>query len=106
MRSYGWIIDYDYIAEKGNTPGTFQNAKGLMGPNLITGTIERRLKDGEGRHFRLLDNDCNVYYQGRIITADDGGSETDFAPLDNFGEGNAGCTSIEYQDEAGHWRIL
>ncbi len=40
--------------------------------------------------FRLLDDDGLIYYEG--ISDDD----SSFAPLDDFGEANAGCTEIHY----------
>ena len=43
--------------------------------------------------FRLLDGDREVYFEG---VADDAESEDAFAPLDDFGEGYAGCAFIEY----------
>ena len=49
--------------------------------------------------FRLLDGDRAVYFEG---VSDDSESEAAFAPLDDFGEGYAGCASIEYL-ERGVW---
>lgn len=45
--------------------------------------------------FRLLDDDGEVYYEG---VSDDCESECAFAPLDDFGQGYAGCTEIHYFD--------
>ena len=45
--------------------------------------------------FRLLDDDGEIYYEGR---SDDCDSERAFAPLDDFGQGYAGCTEIHYFD--------
>lgn len=50
--------------------------------------------------FRLLDSDDEVYYYGRT---DEEGS---FEPLDDFGQGNAGCTAIQYRNAAGVWETL
>ena len=52
--------------------------------------------------FRLLDGDREVYFEG---ISDDGESEDAFAPLDDFGEGYAGCAFIEYF-ERGVWTQL
>lgn len=50
-------------------------------------------KDKLIHRFRLLDGDGEVYYEG---LSDDCDSENAFAPLDDFGEGHAGCTEIQY----------
>lgn len=52
--------------------------------------------------FRLLDDDGEVYYEGK---SDDCDSQRAFAPLDDFGQGYAGCTEIQYF-QAGCWRSL
>ena len=69
-----WIIDIDHIADPAAKPGTFQNAVGLVGPSSYAG-------DGSEltQRFRLLDDDGEVYYEGRS------GEDSDFGPLDDFG---------------------
>ena len=52
--------------------------------------------------FRLLDGDKHVYYEG---LSNDASSEEAFAPLDDFGQGFSGCTSVEYL-EHDVWRPL
>lgn len=54
-------------------------------------------KDGSvlPHKFRMLDDDGEVYYTGYT---DDNQTEEAFAPLDDYGTPNAGCTSIEYYD--------
>lgn len=52
--------------------------------------------------FRLVDDDGGVYYEG---LSDDYSSEEAFAPLDDFGEGYAGCVTIEYFRQ-GQWEPL
>lgn len=52
--------------------------------------------------FRLLDGDRRPYYEG---VSDDASSERAFDPLDDFGEGYAGCAFIEYM-ENGKWSPL
>ena len=51
--------------------------------------------------FRLKD-DGQVYYEG---LCNDNNSQDAFAPLDDFGMPNAGCTSIEYFNN-GSWEVL
>lgn len=52
--------------------------------------------------FRLLDGDRVAHYEG---VSDDASSERAFDPLDDFGEGYAGCAFIEYL-ENGKWAQL
>lgn len=52
--------------------------------------------------FRLLDGDRLPYYEG---VSDDASSGRAFDPLDDFGEGYAGCAFIEYMDN-GKWSPL
>ena len=78
-----WIIDTDFISEPG------KNAVGVMGPTGYQGDGSELVYK-----FRLKDDDGEVYYLGRSH------SSSSFAPLDDFGLAGAGCTAIEYWDEA------
>jgi len=49
--------------------------------------------------FRLLDDDGEIYYEGLSD------NDSDFSPLDDFGEPDAGCTEIQYFN-AGIWEVL
>lgn len=101
---YGWIIDKDLIADTSEPAETNLNATGLTGPRDISPEITARLKAGEGRKFRMKDDDGELYYEGRIVSEEEG-TEDDFGPLDDFGRPNAGCTSIEYYTDKG-WECL
>lgn len=98
--SYGWIIDTDHI-DTGHS-------NGVMGPRDIAPNIELRLEKDKkcGSWFRMYDDDGELYYSGRIIIADYADGEAAFAPLDDFGTPNAGCTEIRYLDDAGKWARL
>lgn len=51
--------------------------------------------------FRMKDDDGEIYYYGRSS------SDSSFAPLDDFGMPNAGCTTIEYYNQkTKKWEIL
>ena len=52
--------------------------------------------------FRLLDGDGNVYYEG---LSDDGETENLFAPLDDFGTGFSGCTTLQFLVD-GQWTSI
>lgn len=90
---YGWILDVDTIYDPVTDEGG--PAVGLVGPRLIHPEIEQLLREGHGDRFRMLDDDGMVYYEGRIAGRDT--NHFMFAPLDDFGRPNAGCTTIEYQ---------
>jgi hypothetical protein len=75
---YNWIITDDYI-DNGIEVG-------VTGPRN-----KSRNTENEGE-FRMLDDDGELYYRGKIWGDYDG-----FEPLDDFGMPNAGCTTIEYK---------
>lgn len=102
-----WIITKDKIADKNEPEGTNLNAKGLMGPGCITENDKKRLLAGEGKRFRMLDDDGEIYYYGRWLEKDDCtevyeegmfGGDSECAPFDDFGRPNAGCTQLEYAE--------
>lgn len=100
--NYGWIITEDLITEDlGSVDFPPRNDTNLLGPRNISPMARAELDDGEGAVFRLLDDDMNVYYKGRIV----GGDYTGFEPMDDFGTPNAGCVHIEYW-EGKEWRPL
>jgi hypothetical protein len=94
MAIIGWIITKDHIAEPAARPGTCANAVGVTGPRGYAG-------DGSelAKRFRMYDDDGNLYYEGRC-------AEEDFAPLDDFGTPNAGCTHIKYFQPDGTLAVL
>lgn len=105
--SYGWIIDADHYPDSSSPEGTNANGKGVMGPHNISDNITNQLLGGGGRVFRMKDDDGELMYTGRIITpADEEQGVMDFAPLDDFGKGNAGCTEIHYRRDNGTWYEL
>lgn len=56
--------------------------------------------------FRLLDDDGEVYYEGRCGDLDQADESAAFAPLD-WARNNDGCTTLEYRrvGESG-WEVL
>lgn len=69
-----WIITQDIL----------ENLKNI---SISSCDYDEIMKDKLIHRFRLLDGDGEVYYEG---LSDDRDSENAFAPLDDFGEGNAG----------------
>jgi len=102
---YGWIITKDHYPE--GREGTNSNAKGMSGPSHIhAGMFERLQTEGQGEEFRMLDDDGNLYYEGRLL-GDPAAGVSGFEPLDDFGAPNAGCTSIQYRNaDTGKWETL
>ena len=95
---YGWIIDTDHLAETGEDGG--RDDSETVGPHDIPDALEERLENGEGERFKMYDDDEVLYYTGRIV-----GRYTGFEPLEDFGEPNAGATTIHYFSR-GKWRQL
>jgi hypothetical protein len=97
---YAWIIDKDHIAVEVEPEGTNMNALGVIGPRDAPEDLILRLKHGEGRLFRMYDDDGELYYSGRILVeVPDSWALQDehFGPLYDFGGPNAGCTEIRYK---------
>lgn len=96
--TYGWIADV-WPTIEGMSEGVEPADHVEMGPEDISAELTARLKAGEGRVFRCLDDDRNVYFEGRlIIEREDPDDETDFHPLYDLGEGY-GCVDIQYRTE-------
>jgi len=76
-----WIITHDIL----------EHSKKI---DIRSCDYDESLKENLIYRFRLLDGDSEVYYEGLSDDCDSGNA---FAPLDDFGEGNAGCTEIQYQ---------
>lgn len=101
MTTYAWIITRDHLwpAEGIDIPSRV----GTAGPHDAT-PAQVELARTQGRTWRVLDDDGEVYYSGRIWAAEPG-SEDDFGPLDDFGAPDAGAVMIQYR-EAGKWVTL
>lgn len=83
---YNWIIEKDYIGTK---------AKGRN--NFSISQIDNKENESD---FRMYDDDGILYYAGKIW-----GDFEGFEPLDDFGEGYAGCTEIKYKVK-NQWETL
>ena len=113
LMRYAWMIDTDHIPDPTAPEGSYLNAKGLTGPRDAPDDLLARLAKGEGRAWKIYDDDGELYYAGRIVFADPDAENGDgltlpeeaFGPLWDFGEGNAGATEIRYRT-GGEWRTL
>lgn len=110
-----WIITKDKIADDDEPEGSNLNAIGVVGPGIASDKDKARLLAGEGRKFRLLDDDGEIYYYGRQLLESDCtqryeenffGQDSDLAPLTDFGAPNAGCTQIEIYNDKKEWEGL
>ncbi|MGV7183786.1 hypothetical protein [Xanthomonas axonopodis] len=91
---YHWLITHDHI-DTGSC--------GTKGPRGNTRSAQEIRQDPKGVEFKLRDDDGNLSYQGIYVGPDD---ETLFAPLDDFGMPNAGCTEIAYKNALGNWEWI
>jgi hypothetical protein len=98
---YVWVIDFDHSCN----PYDERSAMGVSGPRSADVNRRDRMRQDMrlGEQFRMRDGDGELVYAGRI---DFGAAHRRtwnwFAPLDQFGKRNAGCTSIEYFED-GKW---
>lgn len=87
----GWIITY------ANTEAIGETSLPICSRNW-TGSKKQVLN--AVYKFRLLDDDGILYYEGASTVP------YSFAPLDDFGRGDSGCTEIQYQETGGSWTTL
>jgi hypothetical protein len=96
--AYRWVIQKDFV----NT-----NAVGIQGGGFDIGNYEF---PATSERFRMLDGDGEPYYEGLLYfdqKEEDRNPEVWFAPIDDFGEPNAGCTSIEYwNNKYRKWELI
>ena len=86
-----WTIDKQHIGDEG--------AVGKVGPCGAILNAAEILAHPKAKRFRMYDDDGTLYYEGALVGDDE------FAPLDDFGEPNAGCTRIDIF-ENGKWAPL
>lgn len=94
---YGWIITKDLLFEEGIDD---RSAVGTIGPSDISDEMMEQLKNGDGKPFRMYDDDRNLYYEGRYL-----GDLEWSDPVQDFGGPNAGCTYMMEPNESGKWEV-
>lgn len=98
---YVWLVDHDHLDNKDVSiagPGTSVHyVEGESRESLA----EKIKNHPEAKQFRMYDDDGELYYSGYYV----GPGEEEFAPLDDFGTPNAGCTEIHYLED-GEWKQL
>ncbi len=92
-----WVITADHVCDGADA--------GTVGPRRATLLRDDIVGHPEAVEFRLYDDDGELYYEGAMVPGDDG--ESLFAPLDDFGGPNAGCTRMDTKNkETGKWEPL
>lgn len=84
--AYRWKVTKDFINDD-------DGALGIQGGN------ESLVSRKEGT-WRMYDDDNNLYFEGKIY-----GNFSGFEPLDDFGLGGYGCTTMRYWKN-NTWEIL
>lgn len=88
----GWIITKDFCIDHFDSI-THRNVT-IVGPRDCELSTDELVK---GHKFRMFDDDGCLYYEGFFVG--DHCTEDAFAPLDDYGTPNAGCTRIDYWNE-------
>ena len=69
----------------------------IYGPHSITHAQRAALDAGRGFSFRLYDDAGALYFRGiTLVDPMKGDADSLFAPLDDYGDPDAGCTTIKY----------
>jgi len=84
---YAWIVTKDLLG---------YGQEGTVGPQGVPDELVQQLQAGDGVRWRVLDDDGEVYYEGRL-TGDYDGIE----PLVDWGTPNAGATEIQFWTPSG-----
>ena len=89
---YAWLITKDLLSDKGPWCVT-----GRSGPVDASEVLLDGLKAGKGHSFTLHDDDGEAYCTGLLLHSGKYmKTEYHSAPLDDFGAGSLGCTSIRW----------
>lgn len=101
-----WTITRDCIADPSYPAPSNSNAVGMVGPRNATLTSAQIKKHPDRIAFKLYDDDGTLYYEGFLILNPDDDGERIFAPLDDFGMPNAGCTEMKILSSSGKWETI
>ena len=104
---YAWVVTEEYNSWDYD-PGKWIQIEEVAGPSTATEEeIERARK---GQPFQLdYDGSDGPCCRGRIWCSDARRaqeSEAAMAPLDDYGEGNYGATTLKYRDSNGKWEVM
>lgn len=109
MKGFFWIItkvlasdlQFEVGTMNAHRDGWLHHDEALSIGNPVA--AGQRLMSMGGHKFRMKDDDGAMVYEG-VFMGDVNGHSA-FAPLDDFGEPNYGCTCIEYLS-GGKWSVL
>lgn len=104
---YAWVITRDHLYEDSVKDGdlSMDDESGTAGPHGATDAqIAQVLKSGFV--FMIYDDDDILYYTGKFLDftlKEDNVMHSDWlmAPLDDYGEPNAGAVTIKYKSDRG-----
>lgn len=96
-----WRIERDYDHERCKKEYGAQYDLTRSEVGTKSSNYDEAFSDKLTKRFRMKDDDGDIIYGGACTP------DTEFEPLDDFGEGNFGCTSIEFKNDAtGEWEVL
>lgn len=100
--AHGWVITAVY--DDGDN-----GLVGLTGPGSNPFTAEQISNHPAAIPFRMLDDDDITYADGFLLPPlDEVGAapEWELSPLDDYGEGNWGCTQLRNLNDQGVWETI
>jgi hypothetical protein len=84
----GFRIDRDLLTEE-------QGGVGIAGYEANAWRDGTPIAEGPVVSFRLFDDDGELYYEGVFGDAEDENGDTQYDAVLNFGEYDAGCTTVK-----------
>jgi hypothetical protein len=98
MTIYAWVITKDHLFDTAMPVSDINtNDAGVSGPKNASADLIEQTRT-KGVTFKLYDDDGELYYTGKLFQPDGqyDVEEISYAPLGDFGQGWAGCTSVRY----------
>jgi hypothetical protein len=100
---YAWVITFSYKVDGEKILKAKQLP--IYGPSNSPLTPAEIKAHPKAQEFRLLDGDGDPNVRGYFVDLTKNQVCTGFEPLEDYGIGGLGCTSIEYL-EGGEWKGL
>lgn len=101
---YAWVITKDCLPPLEG----FKSIEGVAGPRGLKLTRQEIEAHPKAQKFRLKDDDGELYCEGVFVDLTPDQRCDGFEPLDNYGTGALGATTIEYWQpgKGGGWKPL
>jgi hypothetical protein len=95
--NYAWTITKDCLGE---------NLVGVTGPSHCEMSPKEIKNHPKAQKFRMKDDDGEIYCYGFFVDLScEVGEVSGFEPLDDYGHGGLGATSIEYKVDGEYQRL-